>query len=153
MLREFVVKRKWMTEPEFFADLAIARVLPGTNVSNFSVIAGYRMLGFAGATAGLMGILTAPFLIVIALAYVYERLAGPTLTNALEGAAAAALGFIALIVVKSARHAGKRWFSIATMAAVFVSVTIFHVPLVPVILVMLPISIALVWWKRGPDAR
>jgi chromate transporter len=41
--REVVAKRGWLTDDEFFSGLALAQVLPGTNVSNMTVIIGQRL--------------------------------------------------------------------------------------------------------------
>jgi chromate transporter len=153
MLREFVYTRRWMTEDQFMSDLAIARVFPGTNVSNFLVLSGYRMCGLSGAFLGLLGILTGPFLIIIAMINVYDYLESPILDRALEGAAAAALGLLVFIVVKSVKHMGARWSALTVFAAVTGAVTLFNAPLLPLVVIALPVSLVLHKLDRKPDAR
>jgi len=143
MLREFVIKHRWMTEAQFLNDLSVARIFPGTNVSNFLVIAGYRLLGLKGAAAGLIALVGGPFLIVIGLVKVYDRLSGPLLDKALQGAAAAAVGLVAFVIVRSLKHVGKKWQSWSVLALVTGSIIIFRAPLLLLIVCALPVSLLL----------
>jgi chromate transporter len=73
--RELVDRRGWLSRTEFVELYAIAQMLPGPNVVNLSLMIGDRYFGWRGALAAITGMLLAPFLIVIALAASYERLA------------------------------------------------------------------------------
>ena len=73
--RELVDRRGWLSRAEFIELYSIAQMLPGPNVVNLSLMIGDRYFGWRGALAAITGMLLAPFLIVIALAASYERLA------------------------------------------------------------------------------
>jgi chromate transporter len=49
--REFVEKKRWMTNEEFIEDWAVAQVMPGPNVINLALIIGGRYFGLMGAMA------------------------------------------------------------------------------------------------------
>src|SRR5262245_40489787 len=49
MHRTFVARRGWLSETEFSAALALARIVPGVNVINLAVLIGQRRQGRAGA--------------------------------------------------------------------------------------------------------
>ncbi|KQX43233.1 MULTISPECIES: chromate transporter [Ensifer] len=150
--REFVVRRRWMDEQAFHTDLAVARMLPGTNISNFLVLGGYRLAGFPGAVSALAGILSGPFVLVLALAVTYEHLSSPFLTDLLAGAAAAALGFLVPMVARSVRHVGNHWTSVLVIAVVSLAVGVFSVPLALFVALALPCSIVLVVLRGRANA-
>ena len=93
--RACVERRGWLTESEFAAALALARIMPGANVINLAIIVAQRQRGVAGALAAALGLLVGPGLVVIALAALYQRFAeADVLASMLEGTAAAAVGLI-----------------------------------------------------------
>ncbi len=99
--RELVDRRAWLTRTEFVELYAIAQMLPGPNVVNLSLMIGDRYFGWRGALAAIAGMLLAPFLIVIALAASYERLAEfPAVAGALRGMGAVAAGLILAMAFK-----------------------------------------------------
>lgn len=149
--REYVTRHAWMSEAQFFTTLSLARVLPGTNVSNFSVIAGYELRGIAGASISLTGLLLGPFCIILLLLQAYLFTRHPLVDAALGGIASAALGLIALMVYRSIRHLGRNWFGLAFAAMVAISIGVLGLPLGPTVLVAVPIALALVllWGKKN----
>lgn len=151
---EFVVRRRWLSESDFLNDLAIARALPGTNVTNVTVITGYRLAGVVGAVAGILGLVSGPFLAVVLMLQVYHLLPGPTLDAAIEGAAAAALGATAVVAVKSIQHAGLAWYSLLIVAGLVVGAFVLRLPLIVLVAVALPLSIVLqrAYGRRGRGA-
>ncbi len=99
--RELVDRRAWLTRTEFVELYAIAQMLPRPNVVNLSLMIGDRYFGWRGALAAITGMLLAPFLIVIALAASYERLAEfPAVAGALRGMGAVAAGLILAMAFK-----------------------------------------------------
>src|SRR3954463_16648834 len=72
--REVVLVRGWMTDDEFFSGYSLAQVLPGVNSTNMAVYIGQHLRGAIGSTIALMGLLTGPFVIVIAAAAIYHHL-------------------------------------------------------------------------------
>src|SRR4030095_12076444 len=65
--RELVERKQWLTADEFLEDWAVAKVMPGPNVVNLSMMIGGRYFGLPGALAALAGMLTVPLIIIIVL--------------------------------------------------------------------------------------
>lgn len=142
--RAFVEDRRWIGEKDFAAMLAICRVLPGTNVANLAVLIGQRSRGLTGAAAALLGLLLGPSLLVIAIAASYRRIAGSTLLHALfGGAAAAAVGLLIVMAIRSETRTGSGRTGWLVVAGTFVVVGVLRVPLVPAVLCLVPVSMLL----------
>ncbi len=157
--REVVQLRGWLTEEEFFSGYSLSQIIPGVNSSNLSVYLGQHLRGTLGALVCLTGLLTAPFIVVIATAMVYQRLLGvPGFQAAMGGVAAAAIGMLVRMALTAATGAvrGGRLGGLVPLMIIgitFVAVGILRWPLVPVVLTMAPISIAAAWSSRSePDA-
>ncbi len=163
MHRSLVERRTWLTETEFAAALALARIMPGASVVNLSVLVGHRLMGVTGAAVAVLGVLACPTLIVIALAVLYRHFADASILNtALGGAAAAGVGMLFSMGINSAgrvvragitssRRAAPGVGLIVIMVVMFVLVGVLRLPTVPVVLCLAPCSIALARWG-GPEA-
>jgi chromate transporter len=151
-------ERRWLTTAEFLELLSVAQVLPGPNVCNLSVLAGYRFLGVGGALAALAGLLTVPAVVVLGLAATQHHLAGnPAVAGAVRGISAVSAGLIAGTALKLAaglrRNALGAPLSLALGVAAFALVAIMHVPLVwTLVSIGLP-AWGLAAWRLGEAAR
>jgi chromate transporter len=162
MHRALVERRAWLTETEFAAALALARIMPGASVVNLAVLIGHRLMGVTGTIVAVLGVLAGPTLMVIALAVLYRRFADAViLDTVLAGAAAAAVGMLFGMGLKSAsrivraglaspRRAAPEVGFIVVMVAMFILVGVLRLPTVPVVLCLAPCSIALAAWA-GPE--
>lgn len=150
--RRMIVERKgWMTAQEFNEAFALSQFLPGPNTINFAVVFGSRIGGAAGAAVAVIGLIGPPLVIVMVLAFFYERYGGEAaLGRILAGIAAAAAGLLIAAVAKMATPIfSKRW-SVAPLIALvaFTGVAIMHWPLQYVFLGLAPFSVALAWIRR-----
>ena len=146
MYQEIVTRRRWMSEDDFLTGLALCQVMPGINVSNLVVYIGQRLRGVLGSCVALVGLLAGPFVVVIGMVMIYERIAGLSwLQAAMDGVAAAAIGLLLLIGFKGAERAVRIPWSAVIMTAIVVAVGLLQWPLVPVVLVLAPVSVALAW--------
>ena len=148
--RAIVEDKRWMTAQEFNEAFAVAQFLPGANIVNLAVVFGGRLHGAAGAAVALAGLLIPPVVIVLTLGVLYARYGdAEALQRVLAGVASAAAGLILAIVVKMTQPL-LRTLSPAPVVAVaaFVAVGVLRYPLPWVLVVLAPISIALVWWTR-----
>ena len=161
MHRTFVEQRGWLPHTEFAAAMALSRIMPGANVVNLAVIIGQRLRGAAGACAAAAGLLVLPGLAIVAVAVAYRQFAAtPTLSAALEGAAAAAVGLLLAMGIRMGRHLVgpfggtsrrglPRIAGAAIIAAVFLLVGVLRLPMVATVLCLAPLSIALVFLTRA----
>jgi chromate transporter len=149
--RMIVDKRRWMTAEEFNEAFSLSQFLPGPNTVNFSVVFGTRFGGAAGAAVSAIGLLGPPLVIVTLLAVLYDRYGGvQTLDRILAGVAAAATGLLIANVAKMVApliRQGLDWRALIIVLA-FIGVAVMRWPLVFVLAVLAPASIAIAWFKR-----
>lgn len=149
-----VERNKWLTPREFVELFGVCSILPGGNFLNATVMLGDRFQGPLGAIGGLSALMLAPMLILLALAYGYDSFSHlPDVQAAVAGAAAAAAG---LIIGTSARLiAGLRrgWPSVVFGVATFAAVGLLRVPLVWVIGLIVPASIAVALFRLRASLR
>jgi chromate transporter len=147
--REVVDIRGWMTDNQFFSGYSLTHILPGVNSSNLAVYIGQHLRGAAGAVVALLALLTGPFIVVIAVALAYRYLLQvPGFQAVIAGIAAAAIGMLVRLAFIAARKATTGVAPTLVLLAVFISVGFLRWPLVPVVLVMAPISVALAWPRK-----
>jgi chromate transporter len=152
LFREIVEVRRWITPEAFMAGYALGQILPGVNATNVTVYIGQRLRGAAGAAAALAGLLSGPFVIVLATAAVYRHLLDiPGFAAAMAGVAAVAIGMVLRLGVALARRVPWNPVPVAIMAATFVAVGILNLPLVAVVLALAPISIAAAWLRPANE--
>jgi chromate transporter len=143
-----VERRRWLTPVEFNEIMALAQTLPGGNILNMAVILGHRYHGFAGALAGVLGLILGPFGIVILMAMFFERFQDlPGIQGALHGISAAAIGLIVALAVKMILTLKGEWIGLGFAAAAFVCVGVLRLPLLPTLGVLAPLSVAYAWFR------
>ncbi|HEY5288517.1 MAG TPA: chromate transporter [Caulobacteraceae bacterium] len=150
--RMLVERRKWLSESQFNETLALCQALPGPNIVNVSVVVGSRFAGPAGALAALAGLLGAPVVIVLVLATLYGRYGEAGRVPAMiAGLGAAACGLVAATAAKMALPIVRtRPVSAAPFIVLaFIGVGIMKFPLVWVLMVLAPVSIAAAWRFRA----
>jgi chromate transporter len=147
---QLVTVRRWQTESEFTAMLAIGQLLPGPNIVNVAIMLGREMHGFRGAVSALFGILLIPFFLMVAIVAVYMHFNDITwVEKAFRGIGAAAAGLILGVGVKLGRAQPKRAWAFAAMAAAVVAIGVLRVPLIPVMIVLAGASlVAAKRWGR-----
>ena len=144
-----VEEKKWLDDREYAALLGIGQVIPGPNTVNSAVIIGDRFRGTLGAIVSVLGIVGTPVLALIGIALLYDRIAAlPGVDAAMAAGAAAAAGLVIGTAIKLARKIKPNLAAIAVGLAAFISVGIFHLPMIWAVLVLGPLSIAIVWGQR-----
>ena len=149
--RMFVEEKRWMTAEEFNDVYALCQFLPGPNIVNLTAVFGSRMRGATGAMAAWAGFLIVPFCVMLAAAMLYERYGDvEAVRRVLSGIAPAAAGLIIATVAKMAAP----MFRSFGPAPVVLLVTAFAIglmrwPLLLVLIVIAPVSIALAWMRQS----
>ena len=153
MMREFVERRQWITEREFFGGLALAQAFPGVNVVNLAIWIGYSLRKTPGALASAGGIIVPPMFLAILVISVFDLLARYQVVGALlAGAAAAAIGISIHMGIRATRAIGWRPVSLLVLAATMFALLVMRWPLLPVIVGIAPVSIGLAFWQQRSDA-
>ena len=151
MQREIVTVRGWMKNEDFVPGIALAQVLPGVNSTNLAVFIGQHLRGLPGVCASLGGMLTGPFFIMIGATLVYQQILDiKPLQIAMTGVAAAAIGMILRTGVGAVQLSLTSGIvSIVIMVATFIMIGVLKWPLIWVVAIMTPLSIAAAWPRQG----
>jgi chromate transporter len=145
-----VTRRRWMNDEDFTETLSLCQFLPGPNIVNFAMCLGQRQHGLSGSLAALAGVFSVPLVIFILLGFLYSSFGQIAFIHGfLSGIAAAAAGFIIAIGVKLAQPHRQRPVSMLIGATAFLGVGILRFPLVDVMLVLAPLSVAIAWWRQS----
>jgi chromate transporter len=152
--RELVERRGWLTREEFIEEWAVAQIMPGPNVINLGLMLGHRYFGLRGAAVAVAGLLAAPLLLVLVLAYCYSSVGdNPQVAAALRGMGAVAAGLIAATGIKLASALRGHPVGIpgAAVAAAltFVGIVVLRWPLAWVLLAVGGASCVATWFKLG----
>ena len=149
--RVIVQERAWMSPEAFNEQLALCQVLPGPNIVNFSIMFGSRTSGVLGSLAAVFGLLGPPVILMILAGILYRRYGElPELRGVLAGLAAAAAGLLIATSVQMIRAMVKSRLKPGHIVAVvtFIAAGVLRLPLLWVMAVVIPVSIAFAWWER-----
>jgi chromate transporter len=153
--RGIVDQHKWMTAEEFNETFALCHFLPGPNIVNFTMVFGSRFRGLAGGIAAFAGLVGPPVVIVTILAALYARFGEiEALRRILAGVSCAAVGLLIAVVLRMMLPLIKKRDVVAlvVLLAVFIAIGQLRLPLAAVLLVATPLSIAIVFVRRGRGA-
>jgi chromate transporter len=144
LYHQIVQRRGWIKDTEFLSDVALGRIMPGSGGVNLTVQVGQRLRGSSGAAAALVGLLSGPLVIVVALAIAYTRIGrSPTVHAVMDGIAAAAIGLTFATGLKLLPSGSTRVGPLAVTLATVLCVGILRWPMLPVVLCLAPVSIGL----------
>ena len=148
--RVLVEERRWLTPDEFNELYSLSQILPGPNTVNLSVVFGSRFRGARGAAVTFFGLIGPPVVIVTLLGFLYVRYGEiEWLRGTLAGIAAAAAGLLIAVTAKMALPLFRPPLSPGPFiaAAGFVAIGLMRWPLPWVLLALVPVSLALAWWR------
>lgn len=74
MKNELIEKRNWITEEELCDYYCVSQCLPGIIAVNISILVGCRLLKTKGAFVALLGMATSPFLAIILIANLLNKI-------------------------------------------------------------------------------
>jgi chromate transporter len=149
--RMFVEQKRWMTPEEFNDVYALCQFLPGPNIVNLTAVFGSRMRGPTGALAAWAGFMVLPFALMVTVGAFYAQYGDvDALRRVLSGIAAAAAGLLIATAAKMVvplfkDGVGPAPFVVLAAAA---AIGVMRWPLLWVLAVLVPVSIALAWWVR-----
>ena len=145
LMREtFVKKLHWIDEEEMLDLVAIAQSSPGPIAVNGAVSIGYKLAGLTGVLVGVLGTVIPPFIIIVAIAFVYEALISNTyIAWMLEGMQAGIAAVIASVVYDMATPyvKDKDFISIVIMVLAFTASCVFGLNLLIIIVTCILLGI------------
>ncbi len=148
---EFVLKRRWIGEEEFFDVVTIAESTPGPIAVNAATYIGERVAGFPGAFLATLGVILPSFVILLAVSY------GLRAADGLRAVRYAFLGLKAGVLALMLRalwtmfcKVPKKAASSVLMAAAFLLTAFVRVPAV---YVLLGCALAGLVWSLAAERR
>lgn len=150
--REMVDRLGWVDEDTFLSGMTIARIVPGANGVNVALYIGFKLRGAMGAAAAVLGMIVPAFCMILCFGYLYRTFGHLAAVRfVLAGLAAAGVGASLTMGIKVGRRLRRDVATSLTAVAVFALVGVLRLPMIPVVLVIIPISIGLALVaERGP---
>jgi chromate transporter len=146
-----VASKRWLDKEEFLAALEVSQATPGLIATNMSVIVGDRLRGPLGAILAFLGMTLPGSVILFLLGVFYASIHGnPLLRSVLAGIGAAAVGLLASVALQIGGKQLAHLLDLALVAITVLLVSVFHVPLLVVLVTVGPVAIYL---YRPPRAR
>ena len=142
--REVAERLGWIDNKAFLSGMTVAQILPGANPVNMALYVGLQLRGGAGAAVAVFGMLIPAFCTTLLLGALYRSYGQLAPVHfVLAGMAAAGVGATLTMGIKVARRLPRNLVTALVAVAVFVLVGVLRWPMIPVVAVMLPLSIAL----------
>ncbi len=140
--REVITNKKWIAESEFLELLTVAQSAPGPISLNTSVFVGYKMRGYAGALAAILGVVLPSFVIILLVAIFFSDIRhNPVVDAAFRAMRPAVVALIVAPVVGLAR--GMRPWLVAVSAAT--ALAVWWLGISPVYLLIAGAAAGLLW--------
>lgn len=146
--REVVQRREWMTAEEMAEAVSVAATAPGGIGVNAAAYVGYRVQGWPGIAAAVIGMMLPTFLIVLSLGIGFIAFRHhPKVVFALMGIHAAVVALVAYAGIKMSRSA---IFDAATTGLMLLALAMLFLGAHPALVVVFGIAagIAIVKIKR-----
>ncbi len=106
--REVVDRQGWIDEEEFLNMIALAQAAPGLIAVNSAIFIGWRVGGWKGVFGAVLGAVLPSFLIILAIAMVFQDWKElPAVEAAFKGIRPAVVALIAAPLFKMAKSAMK----------------------------------------------
>jgi chromate transporter len=120
MRQEFVSKRKWLSEEQFFEYLGISNLIPGPNATELALMIGYLHLGVWGLILAGISYIVPAMLVVLILAWIYVEFGTlPELTGILYGIKPVIVAILISAIWRMLRPRLKKVRGLAVVAVVF----------------------------------
>ena len=99
--REIVDNQHWLDEEEFLNMIALAQAAPGVIAVNSAIFIGYRIDGWRGLLASVLGAVLPSFVIILLIAMVFRGIAHYSPVEAvMKGMRPAVVGLLAAAVIR-----------------------------------------------------
>lgn len=143
--REVIDTKGWIARDEFIDLLTLAQSAPGPIALNTSVFVGYKIRGYAGAVAAILGVVVPSFAIILLIAVFFSGVRDNLFVDAaFKGMRPAVVALIVVPVISLAR--GMHPAMYAVIAATAVAVWYFGIS--PVCLIAAAAACGIAWEIR-----
>lgn len=110
--KEVVDNKHWIDEEEFLNMIALAQAAPGLIAVNSAVFIGWRVYGWRGVIATVLGAVLPSFIIILAIAILFQDFKdNPAVEAIFKGIRPAVVALIAAPLCKMAKTAKISWIT------------------------------------------
>lgn len=155
MKNKFVDEKKWITEKEMLNFVAIAQSSPGAIAVNGAIVVGFKLAGFLGILASVLGTIIPPFAITSLISFFYEAFSSNIWISAiLEGMESGVAAVVAAVSYQMAidiiREDNKMLISMMIIA--FIANAVFEVNVIYIILISIAIGLVQTFIRSRKEA-
>lgn len=147
--REYVQKRKWISDAEFYEILAISESTPGPIAINSATFIGFKLIGVWGAFVAVVAVCIPSFSIILLISYFYDAfMAFIPVQYAFEGIKVGIAILITSAGVNMMKKAQKGAFEYFVFVPAFLLVTcfdIFNIDFSSVYLILIGICVGILY--------
>lgn len=151
-MRSCGVKRQWLSDQEYLEGSALANIVPGPSLLNFTIFVSHRLGGWPAVAPGIALILAPRTVAMVGLTVWYgsglRHL--PLVAGGLRGLAAAAAALVVLTPIRLLRSQPQTPMNLGTAAIALIGVALLRLPMIEVVL---PLAIIAVWLNRPGQAK
>jgi chromate transporter len=144
-----VARRGWLDEAGFTELFTLGQFFPGPNVANCGVIYGRRTHGPLGAALAVVGLYLAPAVTTIIAGLLIQRYwHNPTVQQVFGAVMPVASGLMLGTALRLTQGMPRRLTAWIMLTITFLLMDALRLPLLAVILICLPLSLAGSFWGR-----
>lgn len=100
----------WLTARQFTSYIGLVQISPGAVSCNLTAFIGFKLAGFLGGVVGILGLATAPIIIVTVAYFAFEKVKNSKIWNAaLVGMKPALIALIISAFISLGRSAYRDW--------------------------------------------
>ena len=153
---EIVNKKKWLDHEEFLDGMAIAQSTPGVLAVNISLITGYKIAGFLGMFAGMLGAVLPSFFIVLFLSQILLAYGNhPIVVAIFNGVKPAITALILISVYRIGKSANINRYNF--VIPLIVAVLIKYVGVSPILIIIATMILGYIFYmlkeKKEDDKK
>ena len=147
--REVVQRKHWIDSEEFLNMIALAQAAPGLIAVNSAIFIGWRIGGWRGVIATVLGAVLPSFLIILAIAMLFQDYKDlPAVEAIFKGIRPAVVALIAAPLCRMAHSAKISWATAIVPIAGALLIWLVGLSPVWIILVTVLTTIAYTWLKE-----
>lgn len=145
LIHRTTTTRKWLTEEEFIRAWALSQISPGINLLKLTVLVGYKLRGWRGVAAGMLGMLLPSGIVTVLMTAGFSAIRGqPLVQSAMRGILPATVGLsvamgiqMALPLVKRAYHTSPRLLTLYLTLIATATLLLYNKLVSPLIILIL----------------
>ena len=147
--RELVTRHAWISEETLLDYFAIAQCMPGALAVNTATLVGNKRCGVLGGAAALLGVITAPMVLITLIAASLMRFWHlPAVASAFAGIRVTVAALICAALISLVRSNVRNVFGIALCVLSFLVVAVFGQS--PILVVIGSALAGIIAWRVKP---